>query len=85
MKKAITILAVLIVLVGAVFAETLTETHSIKLHTTIDEVLPIFQFSNTSLTGAKDSAGQAVANVQKTTNNTNGGVEFCCKCSEDNK
>ncbi len=76
MKKAITILAVLIVLVGAVFATNSSEAHSIKLHTTIAEVLPVFQFSNTALTGAKNSAGATVANVVKTTNTTNGGTEF---------
>ena len=64
MKKAITILAVLIVLVGAVFAD---ETHSIKLKTVVDEVIPAFQLSNTNLT-AKDSAGVAVANVSQTSN-----------------
>ena len=67
MKKAITILAVLIVLVGAVFA---AETHSIKLKTVVDEVIPAFQLSNTSLTAWKDVDGvkTAVANVQQYTN-----------------
>ena len=40
MKKVIAILAVMIVLVGAVFA---AETHTIKVKSTIDEVLPVFQ------------------------------------------
>ncbi|MBQ3696947.1 MAG: hypothetical protein II883_03425, partial [Spirochaetales bacterium] len=64
MKKAITILAVLIVLVGAVFA---AETHSIKLKTVVDEVLPAFQLSNTALT-AKNSAGETMAKQQQYTN-----------------
>jgi hypothetical protein len=66
MKKAITILAVLIVLVGAVFAET----HTIRLKTVVDEVIPAFQLSNTSLTAFKDVDGvkTEVANVQQYTN-----------------
>ena len=39
MKKAITILAVLIVLVGAVFAD---ETHTIKVKADVDVVIPVF-------------------------------------------
>ena len=67
MKKAITILAVLIVLVGAVFA---AETHSIRLKTVVDEVLPAFQLSNTALTAFKDVDGvkTAVVNVKQYTN-----------------
>ena len=70
MKKAITIRAVLIVLVGAVFAET----HTIRLKTVVDEVIPAFQLSNTALT-AKNSAGEVVANVQQYTNPKTGNPE----------
>ena len=42
MKKAITILAVLIVLVGAVFAD---ETHTIRVKADVTEVLPAFQLA----------------------------------------
>ena len=53
MKKAITILAVLIVLVGAVFADTLpqqnhSESHAITLRTTVTSTLPIFRLTATS-------------------------------------
>lgn len=71
MKKAITILAVLIVLVGAVFA---AETHSIKLKTVVDEVLPAFQLSNTALT-AKNSAGETMAKQQQYTNANKAAVD----------
>ena len=48
MKKAITILAVLIVLVGAVFAET----HTIKLKSDVSAVIPVFglRFGTNDLT-----------------------------------
>ena len=45
MKKAITILAVLIVLVGAVFAN---ETHTIKVKADVTEVVPVFGLTMTS-------------------------------------
>jgi len=64
MKKAITILAVLIVLVGAVFA---TETHSIRLKTEVQGVLPAFQLTNSAIT-ATASNGQNVANAQQWSN-----------------
>ena len=56
MKKLIAILAIAIVLIGAVFA---TETHSIKIKADVTEVLPVFQMTigqittNTANNGAK--------------------------------
>ena len=75
MKKAITILAILIVLVSAVFA---AETHSIKLQTVVDEVLPVFQMTNTDLEAYKDVDGvkTAVQNVPQTTNEAEADVNL---------
>ena len=70
MKKAITILAVLIVLVGAVFAEIQTENHSIKLHTTVDPVVPVFHLNFKDVT-ATAAAGAALA--ADDAQSTNGG------------
>jgi len=54
MKKAITILAVLIVLVSAVFA---AETHTLKIKATQDDIYPAFQMYVKAVTsGTKDSA-----------------------------
>ena len=70
MKKAITILAVLIVLVGAVFATTQEENHSIKLHTTVDEIVPIFHLVYKSATGTASSQ-VAIQAAEQTTNGNN--------------
>ena len=43
MKKLIAILAIMVVLVGAVFATTNTETHKIRIYSVVDEILPTFQ------------------------------------------
>ena len=59
MKKAITILAVLIVLVGAVFAD---ETHKIQIKSEVGVVLPIFQLSFVS-----GGTGTATTNASKKT------------------
>ena len=54
MKKAITILAILIVLVSAVFA---AETHSLKIKATQEDIYPAFQMYVQNVTsGSKDSA-----------------------------
>lgn len=63
MKKAITILAVLIVVVSAVFA-TLpnaadSETHTIQLKTVVQSVLPQFRLSATIATGFATGTGAA--------------------------
>ena len=64
MKKAITILAVLIVLVGAVFADDgAKETHSIRLVTDVADQVPAFQL--TYVSGAK-------ANTTLNSSTTNG-------------
>jgi len=70
MKKAITILAALIVLVGAVFAETQTETHSIQLHTTVEKVEPIFHLVYVSSDGTA-ATGATIATGEKATNSSN--------------
>jgi len=63
MKKAITILAVLIVLVGAVFAaDGATETHTIRLKTDVIGDVPAFRLSYTS--GAKSN--EATSSTNKT-------------------
>ena len=67
MKKVLTILVVLALVCGAVFA---AETHSVRLRTVVGEVIPVFQMTNTSLTAFKDVDGvkTAVVNVEQTTN-----------------
>lgn len=54
MKKLITILAILTVLVGALFAST--DTHQIKLTVTIDDTAPTFRLRTTSGVTAEASA-----------------------------
>lgn len=54
MKKVLTILVVLALVCGAVFADDLpnqgaAETHTVKLHTTVGIVNPVFQLQATSL------------------------------------
>ena len=60
MKKAITILAILIVVVSAVFADLPTandsESHTIRLKTIVQSVLPQFQLSAEITTGAKTNS-----------------------------
>ena len=53
MKKAIAILAVLVILVGAVFA---AETHKIKIDANIAEVLPVYQM----VIGTVTTNGQSI-------------------------
>ena len=61
MKKAITILAILIVLVSAVFAET----HTLKIKATQADIYPAFQMYVKNVTsGSKDSA--VITNADKT-------------------
>ncbi len=70
MKKAITILAVLIVLVGAVFATTTNEDHAIKLRAVVGETLPSFQLIMTD--GVKGTnAGYVTNSVATNTFGTN--------------
>lgn len=70
MKKAITILAILAIVVGAVFADTV-ETHNIKLHTTVGSVVPVFHLVENSIT-AKASNGSDIADeTVRSTNSAN--------------
>ncbi len=67
MKKAITILAVLIVLVSAVFATTLpddgsSETHKITLKTTIANVLPKFRLTGVAAVGESSNTAETNSN-----------------------
>lgn len=86
MKKAITILAVLIVLVSAVFAVN-PETHSIKVKADVSEVLPVFQLklttrvyneqaSDTYTTNATDPALFGVSNHAELATQTAKDVNF---------
>ncbi len=65
MKKAITILAVLIVLVGAVFAADGTkETHTIRLKTDVEGLAPAFQLTFVSGQKAQTSGVSTTNNGQ---------------------
>ena len=59
MKKLITILAILTVLVGALFAST--DTHQIKLTVTIDNTEPTFVLKTNTGAGAASAAAGATA------------------------
>ena len=59
MKKAITILAVLIVLASAVFA---AETHKIQIKSVVDPVYPVFQWVFVSGTGSNVEANTVFTN-----------------------
>ncbi len=70
MKKVLTVLVVLALVCGAAFA---AETHKITLKSTIDEVLPVFHFTDTSLDSTnKATDGTAVAHTSQTTNEDGG-------------
>ena len=74
MKKVLTILVVLALVCGAVFADTLpeqgnTETHTVKLHTTVGLVNPIFQLQAKSLT-AKNASDEDVSLAEAVNTNT---------------
>lgn len=70
MKKVLTILVVLALVCGAVFAVD-TETHRVTLQTTIGEVLPVFQLVRAAYTGTATD-GTAVTATAETTNTTGG-------------
>ena len=70
MKKVLTILVVLALVCGAVFAVE-TETHKITLKTTIGEVLPVFQLVREAYTGTATD-GSAVNAAEDITNTENG-------------
>jgi len=66
MKKLITIMAILIVLVGAIFADA--ESHQIKITVTITETVPAFQLK---FNGANSNSGKVVfTNNATRTDNT---------------
>jgi len=74
MKKAITILAVLIVLVSAVFADEPTqkvETHTIKLHSTVGGVVPVFHLVENSITAVKADNTDLSDDTVRATNASN--------------
>ena len=71
MKKVLTILVVLALVCGAVFAVE-TETHKITLRSTIGEVLPVFQLVRAAYTGTATD-GSAI-NAAAETTNTEGGI-----------
>ncbi len=64
MKKLITIMAILIVLVGAIFAAA--ESHQIKITVTIAEVVPAFQLKIANTTANSNSAGIAFGSAPST-------------------
>ncbi len=70
MKKVLTILVVLALVCGAVFAAE-TETHKITLKTTIGEVLPVFQLVRAAYASTATD-GTAVTADSETTNTTGG-------------
>ncbi len=82
MKKVLTILVVLALVCGAVFADELpvqgaAETHTVKLHTTVGIVNPIFQLQATSLTAkAADDSDVTLAAVVNTNVDTNSNAKF---------
>lgn len=67
MKKLITILAILTVLVGAIFATNPSESHQIQITVTIAETIPAFQLK---FNGANSNANAVVFtnNAQRTYN-----------------
>lgn len=69
MKKVLTILVVLALVVGAVFADPNpnSEVHKITLKSTIGEVLPVFQLTREAFTGVKTN-GDAINTAEETTN-----------------
>ncbi len=68
MKKAITILAIIAIVVGSIFAANQTENHSIKLQTVIDPVVPAFQLTNSSVTGNNSDGSTTGIGTQQWTN-----------------
>ena len=77
MKKAITILAVLIVLVSAVFA---SETHTITVRADVDEVLPAFNLNFGALDTNESSADiygktNPVVDYDETSHTENGSAD----------
>lgn len=58
MKKVLTILVVLALVCGAVFA---AETHSVTLKTLVGEIIPAFQLHEYSLVGNRDANGDGTA------------------------
>ena len=68
MKKVLTILVVLALVCGAVFA---AETHKITLKSTIGEVLPVFQLVRAAYAGTATD-GRAVTAEEDFTNKTGG-------------
>ncbi len=70
MKKLITILAILMVLVGAIFAAS--ETHTIKITVTIEETIPAFQlkFTGTDRTANSNTTPVQFANNGQRTDST---------------
>ena len=70
MKKAITILAIFAIVIGSIFAANQTENHSIKLHTTIDEVVPVFHLVYKSASGTASSQ-VAIQTAEQSTNGSN--------------
>jgi len=69
MKKAITILAMIAIIAGAVFADPApqTETHTIKLHSTVGGVVPVFHLVENSITAVKaDDSALSDATVRET-------------------
>ena len=70
MKKLITILAIMIVLVGAVFAAdpvTTTERHEMKIYSVVNEILPVFQMT---YGGAVTNESTRFSATTHATNNT---------------
>ena len=74
MKKAITILAILIVLVGAVFATVNPEIHSVKIKSTVEQVLPQFQMAY-SITTSEANFTDLTGTTNNETTKNNWGVQ----------
>ena len=71
MKKLITILVILTVLIGAIFADT-SESHQIKITVTIEETIPAFQlkFTGTDRTANSNATPVTFTNGAERSDNT---------------
>lgn len=82
MKKVLAILVVLALVCGAVFADDLPnqgdkETHTVKIHTTVGLVNPMFQLEATSVTAkAADDTDVSLAQVVDTNVASNPNAKF---------